>query len=954
MRLILNCLFGWFAWCWSIHLLHGQELLRVPEQSAFSAEELALEIERKAELFEGLPKHHRFRDRLFLELQKDRKILDQVQKSGANRSVNGKYRIRSSELSSSDLRIALSANDGPPLPYVLKAADLGKPLINPFCARYAPGTNDLFLAVDGQRIVRRLVVNNQPEDQTVLASEYGLIHSFAFSPNFRNDGSIYLFCNPRSGNPPNFTRILRYQLQIRSGRYDVLGAPQVLLEWESNGHDGGDLLFGGDGFLYIATGDGSQDSDQYLSAQDFTDLRGAVLRIDVSEASGDKPYRIPDDNPFVDVPGVRVELYAKGLRNPWRMSMDAKTGAIFLGNSGQDTTESVYRLEKGANYGWSRWEGGRIFQEKRPLGIGKLTFPLIDHDHSESRALTGGIVYRGGKFPELEGCYVYGDYETGKIWAAKIDERGVSSVKEIVNSFVNILGFFQTPEGDLMVLSNNLFKLDRSNPKEFQYTHDFPKLLSQTGLFESTLNHKVVSSAIGYDVMAPAWNNGANAERFFLLPPGQKAIVTEEGGWEFPRDGVVFQTLTLPIGTKSTTNSLRIETRVFIKRDKHWSAYSYLWNGDQSDAYLVEKDGVTVDLVDHFGDRIQSESIVNWQVPSRTQCFACHTVHQNTLLGLNTLQIGSCSEVPDRLHPMERWQKEGLTVNYGKSHKELTAKLVNPYDTSSNIQDRFRSYVHVNCGSCHVSVGGGNSKIRLSFSTPLESTGLIDALPEHSDFGIHNARLVSPGSPEQSVLFHRMRSDGVGKMPPMGRKDIDKRALELFEQWIQSLPKVQGNSKPWETEELIGLLAREPIASSLKDLENGRRVFQVAGCAQCHRIGQQGEGFGPDLTSIGQRVDTNNLVRSIVEPSAQIAPSYRTFIFQLSSGEAIEGTRLDASADEYQILQRNGDGRSISLRRDQVESVKESNTSSMPSGLLDRFSASDVADLLAFLKSSKR
>jgi putative heme-binding domain-containing protein len=954
MRLVLICLFGWFAWYWSVPLLHGQELSSVPEQSAFTAEDLSLDIERKAELFEGLPKHHRFRHKLLLELEKDRKILEQVQKGESNRSLNGKYRIRSSELSNSNPRIALSANDGPPLPYMLKPADLGKPLTIPFCARYAPGTSDLFLAVNGQRIVRRLVVNNQPEDQPVLASEYGLILSFAFSPNFRTDGWIYLFCNPRSGNPPNFNRILRYQLRKKDERYDVAGDPQVILEWESNGHDGGDLLFGTDGYLYIATGDGSKDSDQYLSAQDFTDLRGAVLRIDVSEDAGDKAYRIPDDNPFVDVPGVRGEIFAKGLRNPWRMSMDTKTGAIFLGNSGQDTTESVYRLEKGANYGWSRWEGGRIFQEKRPLGVGKLTFPLIDHDHSESRALTGGIVYRGSKFPELEGWYIYGDYETGKIWAAKFDEGGVSSVKEIVNSFRSILGFLQSAEGDLLVLANNLYKLERIIPEDIQNASEFPKLLSQAGLFESTRNHKVVSSAVGYDVTAPAWNNGATAERFFLLPTGQKAMVTPEGGWECPRDGVVFQTLTLPIGTKSTTHRLRIETRVFIKRDKHWSAYSYLWNGDQSDAYLVEKDGVTVDLLDHFGDRIQSESIVNWQVPSRTQCFACHTVHQNTLLGLNKLQIGSCSEGPDGLHPMERWQKEGLTVNYGKSHKELTAKLVNPYDTSSNIEDRFRSYVHVNCGSCHVSVGGGNSKIRLSFSTPLESTGLIDVLPEHSDFGIPNARIVSPGSPEQSVLFHRMRSDGVGKMPPMGRNEIDKQALELFEQWIQSLPKVQGSSKPWETEELIGLLAREPIVSSLKDLENGRRVFQVAGCAQCHRIGQHGEGFGPDLTSIGQRIDTNDLLRSIVEPSAQIAPSYRTMIFQLSSGETIEGTRVDASDDQYQILQRNGDGRSVILRKDQVESVKESNTSSMPSGLLDRFSASDVADLLAFLNGPNR
>jgi len=147
------------------------------------------------------------------------------------------------------------------------------------------------------------------------------------------------------------------------------------------------------------------------------------------------------------------------------------------------------------------------------------------------------------------------------------------------------------------------------------------------------------------------------------------------------------------------------------------------------------------------------------------------------------------------------------------------------------------------------------------------------------------------------------------------------------------------------------LLSQEPLSTSSKDLVNGQKVFQVAGCAQCHRIGQLGGGFGPDLTSHGATVGATEILKSIIEPSEKIAPNYRTYIFQLSSGEVIEGTRIDNNQDEYQILQKNSDGKFIRVPKSNVERIKESDISSMPSGLLDRFSASDVADLLAFLKN---
>jgi glucose/arabinose dehydrogenase len=146
-----------------------------------------------------------------------------------------------------------------------------------------------------------------------------------------------------------------------------------------------------------------------------------VLRIDVDHPHDGRHYSVPTDNPFVGVEGARPETWAYGFRNPWRMSVDPRTGHLWVGNNGQDLWEQIYLVERGANYGWSVYEGGQIFYANRQLGPTPVSKPTFDHPHSEARSMTGGVVYYGGKHPELQGAYIYGDYSTGKIWAAKVE-----------------------------------------------------------------------------------------------------------------------------------------------------------------------------------------------------------------------------------------------------------------------------------------------------------------------------------------------------------------------------------------------------------------------------------------------------------------------------------------------------------------------------------------------------
>ena len=176
--------------------------------------------------------------------------------------------------------------------------------------------------------------------------------------------------------------------------------------------------------LYVSAGDGTSDSDAKHAGQDLSTLPGSTLRIDVDRPSQGRLYGIPMDNPFLGFEGARPEIWAYGLRNPWRISFDRLTGDLWAGINGQDLWETVQVVRRGENYGWSITEGSHPFQSQRKRGPTPIVEPTIEHPHSEARSITGGHVYSGLKFPSLRGHYIYGDYSTGTLWAAKYrDEK---------------------------------------------------------------------------------------------------------------------------------------------------------------------------------------------------------------------------------------------------------------------------------------------------------------------------------------------------------------------------------------------------------------------------------------------------------------------------------------------------------------------------------------------------
>ena len=391
------------------------------------------------------------------------------------------------------------------------------------------------------------------ERRSFFTLENRIIYSLAFHPDYERNGQIFV-CS-KTHDPAPWTNIVSRFVASPAGpdaphRWSGCdpSTEEVILEWKSEGHDGGAVVFGHDGMLYVTTGDGSGDSDTWYSAQDASNLQGSVLRLDVDHPAQGQPYAIPSDNPFVDLAGVRGEIWSLGHRNPWRMCVDERTGHLWVGNNGQDLWEYAHLIRRGDNCGWSVLEGSHPFYLNRQRGPGSFAPPTVEHHHSEFRSLTGGVVYYGKALPDLEGAYVYGDYSTGAIWGVKHDGKQVVWNRELARTTLDIVGFATSPNGELLVLdyTEGLFRMKVSPPDE---SHEsFPRRLSETGLFSSVKDHLAAAGVIPYSVNAPGWSDGASSDRLLGVPAAARIKRTATGGWEFPDGAVIAQTLSLGDG----------------------------------------------------------------------------------------------------------------------------------------------------------------------------------------------------------------------------------------------------------------------------------------------------------------------------------------------------------------------------------------------------------------------
>jgi glucose/arabinose dehydrogenase len=316
------------------------------------------------------------------------------------------------------------------------------------------GSSRFFIVEQAGRILiyQNGQLNNQAfldiSQEVSLASERGLL-GLAFHPNYAQNGYFYVNYTDRNGN----TVIARFQVSVQNPDRAVPQSEMHLLEVSQPfaNHNGGMVAFGPDGYLYLGLGDGGSAGDPQNNAQSLDTLLGKILRIDVDSS---EPYAIATDNPFVNGQG-QPEIWAYGLRNPWRFSFDTATGDLYIGDVGQNQWEEIDYLPAGspggANFGWNYMEGNHPYRDNQPENL-DLTAPVAEYNHSQGCSVTGGYVYRGANLPAWNGVYLFGDYCSGSIWGLIRLAQGSWEQQILFETGARISSFAQDLQGEIYLI----------------------------------------------------------------------------------------------------------------------------------------------------------------------------------------------------------------------------------------------------------------------------------------------------------------------------------------------------------------------------------------------------------------------------------------------------------------------------------------------------------------------
>ncbi|MFO0940917.1 MAG: PQQ-dependent sugar dehydrogenase [Pirellulales bacterium] len=446
--------------------------------------------------------------------------------------------------------------------------------------------------------------------------------SLAFHPNFKNNRYVYICYLVQSGKiHPGGTHIARYQVRDTDPPTIDYDTETTILRCDAGGHNGCTLAFGPDGNLYISIGDLTDPTppDILKTGQDISDFYASILRIDVDKPSRlsdgtEVAYSIPADNPFVNLPKAKGEVYAYGLRNPWRMSFDNKTGQLWVGDVGWELYEMVYRVRSGSNLGWSIKEGpGDVMPDLKP-GPTPIQPADIVLNHADAASVTGGYVYHGRKIPSLQGKYIFGDWITRRYWAASFDEQRVTSLEEIAQTEVKPICFADDHDGELFVLEYIQWDQDggiyrfKPNPAASDFKpNQFPKRLSQTGLFTKTSSLTPATGVFSYQINSSMWMEGADPEFHIAVPGTDSARVFQNPQNTFdwfnsrvflPKGSVLAKTYKL--------DERRIETQICqYEANNDIRFYTYHWSEDQSDAELVPASGASTQVPDGSGNQVK-------------------------------------------------------------------------------------------------------------------------------------------------------------------------------------------------------------------------------------------------------------------------------------------------------------------------------------------------------------
>jgi len=600
-------------------------------------------------------------------------------------------------------------------------------------------------------------------DRVSSGGEAGLL-GLATAPDFATSHKIYVNYTAPGTNPsPLQTHIAEFGSSDGGATFDKT-TERILIRLDQpySNHNGGNVLFGPDGFLYFGLGDGGSGGDPQNRAQNKDLLFGKMLRIDVSKKSAGKEYAIPPTNPFATSGGA-PEVFAYGLRNPWRWSFDRLDQKLWVGDVGQNAWEEIDVVELGRNYGWPGREGTHCYRMGAECNNAEFVDPLAEHPHSESTAITGGYVYRGSAIPALVGRYIYGDFESGNMWSFPAD-GSKQTPERLLSNVGNISTFSEDADGELYLALYN----DGSIRKLVAATGGssdgaVPSLLSLTGCFDASAP---ATGLIPYGVNAPLWSDGAEKSRWMALPDGKTITINADGDFDFPTGTVLLKEFRL--------DGKRIETRLMVHHDDGvWAGYTYEWRDDGSDAQLLAD------------TKTKAVGTATWTYPSRSDCLRCHTEAAGFSLGPELGQLNGDYAYPsgpaNQLATLHHIDVLTLT-------KQPPDTIAYPPPTSTApLQDRARAHLHANCSMCHRPGGPSPAAIDLRYQTAFGALTGCGATPSADNFAIATAQIIKPGNPAQSIVSLRLAATDTRRMPPLAVSIVDTASVNLINDWITSL-----------------------------------------------------------------------------------------------------------------------------------------------------------------------
>ena len=642
-----------------------------------------------------------------------------------------------------------------------------------------PGeTNRLFVVEKTGRI---LVLNNLATtptrsvflDLTAVvgdsSGEQGLL-ALAFHPDYARNGFFYVWftlsTTTAAGTGPH-NRLARFRVSTTNPNLADPASQQPLISQrdEASNHNGGELAFGPDGYLYLSLGDEGGANDQFANAQRLDrDFFAGLLRLDVDGRPGSlapnphpavhaDTYAIPPDNPFVGATtfngaavnpaAVRTEFWATGLRNPWRFSFDPVTGQLWCADVGQGAREEIDLITRGGNYGWPYREGTLAGPRANPPAAAALLAPVWEYPHSAGQSVTGGLVARSPRYPALFGHYLFADYQSGALWALLPDGPNPVAATRVqrLATDAGIVSFGINPAtGDILIadIQENAIKRLVANPAPGGTPP--PATLAETGAFSDLATLTPAPGLVAYEPNVSFWSDHATKRRWFALPDLTSRIgFSADTNWSLPTGAVWVKHFDLETTRGNPATARRLETRFLVKTTAGIYGFTYRWNDAQTNATLVPDEGAdaTFTISENGTTRPQT-----WRFPSRTECLSCHTAQGGYALSFNTRQL-------NRDHPFPGGTANTLTAL-------ATAGYLNPStppapadlpalaaatDLFKSIEQRARSYLDANCAQCHQPGGPALGTWDARAATPLSLAGLING-----------SLVVNGGDPAHRVL----------------------------------------------------------------------------------------------------------------------------------------------------------------------------------------------------------